>query len=148
MNASPIWKGIHRSLPLLKKGICFSIGSTTPIYGVNPESQSFLHSFHLLYSPKLTETPKIQQVVDIINQTTKQWNTPLLNNYFDPYTANLIQQIHIPSIPTVDCISWIHNKSGKFTFKLAYLVDQNPRFLDSSPLSSFEWKLLWNQKIN
>ena len=34
-----------------------------PIYGVTPKSQSFLHSFHLLYSPNLLKPQKFNKLL-------------------------------------------------------------------------------------
>jgi hypothetical protein len=91
---------------------------------------------------------EFQQVADLIIHETKQWNYELLHNLFEPQTANLIQKIHIPSLPTEDRIIWVPNKNETFTTKSAYLVDQHSRISDSGPLQPTEWKKLWNLKVN
>ena len=144
-NSSFIWKSLHKSIPMKKKGYCFSIGLGSSVNIWHDPWIPFIPSFT---PPPPSSLPNHHLVSDLIIPETRQWNRALLHNLFDQDIASLIQKIHIPFSPIEDSIFWAINLSGKFSVKLAYLSDQTSRFSNSGPLTAFEWKKLWSMKFN
>ena len=105
-------------------------------------------SFQGFIPPHSPSHSDIQLVAELIILGTRPWNHDLLHVFFYQQTASSIQQIHLSASPTEDTAIWAKNPSGKFSVKLAYLVDQEARFTSSGPLSKKDWSKLWALKIN
>ncbi|KAF3953185.1 hypothetical protein CMV_021349 [Castanea mollissima] len=144
-NSSPLWHGIIKSVPLLKLGHCHLISSGNFVNIWNDPWIPSLQGFIPPYPPTPSD---IQLVAELIISGTRLWNSHLLHVLFDQQIASSIQQIHLSASPTEDTAIWAMNPSGKFSVKLAYLIDQEARFTPSGPLSKKAWSKLWALKIN
>ena len=138
-NSSFIWKSLHKSIPMIKKGYCFSIGSSSFVNIWHDPWIPFIPSFT---PPPPSSLPDHHLVSDLIIPETRQWNRALLHNLFDQDTASLIQKIHVPFSPIEDSIFWAVSLNGKFSVKSAYLAEQTSKFSNSGPLTASEWKKL------
>lgn len=86
-------------------------------------------------------------VEDLICQSSKMWNVPLLESLFDDETVQAIIQIDIPSSPYPDQMCWIPNRSGDFSVKSAYYTDQSPRFDETIDPNSSLLSRIWKSKL-
>ena len=144
-SASPIWKGITKSIPLLRKGYYFHINSGS---SVNIWHDPWIPSLHG-FIPSTPLVPHTQHLVaELLIPGTRIWNRDLLLSLFDLPTVNSIQQIHLAASLAEDTIFWASNPRGEFTVKSALLIDQSARLSHSDPLFSKSWKKLWSLKIN
>ncbi|XP_075654880.1 uncharacterized protein LOC142625056 [Castanea sativa] len=121
-NSSYIRKGIHKSIPLIKKGYCYLIGSSS---SVNIWHDPWIPSIPSFTPTPITLLPDQQLVSKLIFPETRQWNRALLHNLFDHDIASSIQQIYIPFTLATDSIIWAKSPNGKFSVKSAYLANQN-----------------------
>ena len=119
-NASSIWKGIINSIPLLRKGFCFHINSSSSVNIWHdlwiPSLQGFIPSTPLV-------PPAQHLVAELLILGTHIWNKDLLLCLFDLPTVNHSQQIHLIASLAEDTAFWACNPSGDFTIKSALLTD-------------------------
>ncbi|XP_024004991.1 uncharacterized protein LOC112082122 [Eutrema salsugineum] len=59
-------------------------------------------------------------VYHFIHHDTKQWNVPLLNQFFQPEDVALILGLRPSRNRTLDGYAWNHSKSGLYTVKSGY----------------------------
>lgn len=59
------------------------------------------------------------RVKNLINQSTKTWDRPLLDDLFYPTDVDLIMKFK-PVISSYDFLCWQHNKSGEYSVKSGY----------------------------
>ena len=94
-NASPIWKAIEKTKPLIAKGACYLVGNGASI---NVWMDSWIP--WLVGLKPIPKDDSIQQnplmVSNLISTEDHCWNLPLLNELFKSELVEAIQKIHIP----------------------------------------------------
>ena len=94
-NASPIWKAIEKTKPLIAKGACYLVGNGASI---NVWMDSWIP--WLVGLKPIPKDDSIQQnplmVSNLISTEDHCWNLPLLNELFNSELVEAIQKIHIP----------------------------------------------------
>ena len=91
-NASPTWKAIEKTKPLIAKGACYLVGNCASInVWVDPWLDGFKPN------PKddsIQGNPLM--VSNLISIEDHCWNLSLLNKLFNFESVEAIQKIHIP----------------------------------------------------
>ena len=73
-----------------------------------------------------------QLVRDFIDQETGTWNYSLVRNSFPQEVAKAILKITIPQAEEQDTLVWFPSKTGEFSVKSAYLMENQSKFNTSS----------------
>jgi hypothetical protein len=82
-------------------------------------------------------------VSNLIIQSSKSWNVPLLTELFDPVSVKAICRIPIPLAYKQDKLVWVANSKGEFSMKSATKVIQ--ALVLAVPCDPV-WKLLWKSE--
>jgi ribonuclease HI len=117
VNQSATWKAIVHGLELLKKGICWRVGSG--------------NSIRVWRDPwiprRWTRRPagkrrpcQLKWVAQLIDQDRMQWKEEVVRDFFRPHDVEQILNIRLPSRPAEDFMSWLYEKTGVFSVKSAY----------------------------
>jgi hypothetical protein len=112
-NQSPTWKAIVHGLDLLKKGVCWRIGRGDSV-----------RIWRDPWIPRGWERKPIGKrgscglkwVSQLIDEARMEWREEIVYEYFRDVDVQKILSIRLPSRPTEDFISWLHEKSGVFQF--------------------------------
>lgn len=83
-------------------------------------------------------------VSQLIDQVPFGWKASLINDLFDPKSANVILSIHLPSSPRPGKLLWTPNPSGNFSIKSTYHIVTQPHF--PPPQANVIWGNLWKLK--
>ena len=78
--------------------------------------------------PAIPVTPVMHpnmRVSDLINQTAKDWDVGLLENYVNLDDIPLIRSLAINSSHRRDTFCWSYTKNGQYTVKSGYWVVHN-----------------------
>lgn len=87
-------------------------------------------------------------VKDLIDFESSTWNPHALNSSFSTEVVNEILKIQISPLASPKTLFWNPSKSGNFSSKSAYIVDQSNRFSPNTHPTGFNWKKLWNSKLH
>jgi hypothetical protein len=116
-NQSPMWKAIVHGLDLLKKGVCWRIGRGDSV-----------RIWRDPWIPRGWERKpigkrrscRLKWVSQLIDEARMEWREEIVYEYFRDVDVQKILSIRLPSRPTEDFISWLHEKSGVFSVRSAY----------------------------
>ncbi|XP_024015975.1 uncharacterized protein LOC112089224 [Eutrema salsugineum] len=144
------WRSMLAAKPYLKMGLRKTIGS-----GLNTRvwSDSWIPDARAR-PPRATPQIGLQDpgvlVYSFIRQDTKQWDEPLLREFFQPEDVSLILGLRPSRNRTLDGFAWNHTKSGIYTLKSGYdlirksNLEQNldvVREPSITALQSYVWKV-------
>ena len=100
-NASPIWKAIEKTKPLIAKGACYLVGNGASINVWMDSWIPWLVGFKPI--PKVDSIQRNPLMLsNLISTEDHCWNLPLLNELFNSELVEAIQKIHIPLRGKVD----------------------------------------------
>ena len=71
----------------------------------------------------------------------KAWNVSLIEHLFPLAISDAIKKIQIPGLPKPNSLIWFPSKTGDFSIKSSYRVNQKKRFSTQTTAS----KQLWRQ---
>lgn len=116
-NQSNTWKAIVHGLELLKKGICWRVGSGNSIRMWRdpwvPRGWS--------RKPIGKRRPcRLKWVAHLMDQNTMEWKEDVVRDVFREQDVEQILRIRLPSKPIEDFISWLYEKRGVFSVRSAY----------------------------
>ena len=83
-----------------------------------------------------------------MDQELQNWNANLVYGLFPIEVARAILKIQIPVQQEPNSLMWTAFKSGRFSVKLVYRMENHERFLNSSSIPSKDWKLLWSSSLH
>lgn len=143
-NALSTWRAIERLRPVIKQEACFIVGDGSNIDCWKDPWVLWLPSF--LPCPKDASVQHGSLIVsNLIIQSSKSWNVPLLTELFDPVSVKAICRIPIPLAYKQDKLVWVANSKGEFSVKSDAKVIQAPVLaVPCHPV----WKLLWKSKLH
>lgn len=140
-RGSWIWNCILDSRDLIRKGACFWI---VPHSKVRIKKDPWLPALSNFMIPHGCSIPEnLYYVRDLMTHTGRSWNTDLLYRIFTREVARSIEAIQILDSPERDVLFWIPSKSGDFSTRSAYRINQREQFTSNSHISSENWKRLW-----
>ena len=90
----------------------------------------------------------VNWVSELIHEGSRSWDRNKLVECFDDETVNQVMLIPLSQFPQDDKLIWFPSRSGSFSTKTAFWIDQQPRFDNTGPFSKPEWKSLWKLKIH
>ena len=80
----------------------------------------------------------------LIDNTTNSWKVGLINEIFEPASAQAILALPIPQRRRPDKLIWIPDAKGAFSVKSVYKANHN--FSITTSLNEAQWKGLWKIK--
>ncbi|XP_062080982.1 uncharacterized protein LOC133785782 [Humulus lupulus] len=136
-NDSRLWKGIMRSVSLLKKGLGRRIGNgnSTSIWYDN-----WLPTTPHRPVPLMDASYGVSWVSQFIEN--KMWNVAKLSQWFAKEDMERITKINIPMEDKEDNWIWLHDPIGNFSIRSAFTMP----FVGQS--QGAEWKCIWKSKIH
>lgn len=147
-GSSWTWTDIKNTRDLVLKGASFQIFCNSDVLIWKDPWIPSVENFKPQNSPINPNTLNLNLVKDLIDFETLTWDVTALNATFSPHMIEEILKIQISPLASPKTLFWFPSKSGKFSSKSAYLVDQFNRFTHNSPASNFNWKSLWNAKLH
>jgi hypothetical protein len=147
---SYIWRSIWLAKPLLSEGLIWKVGdgSNINIWGdrwiYSPHSNSIQSPVKILN--------KDAKVAEIIDQQSRWWNIPLIEQIFPPDIVEKICSLAISPGLVQDKLIWAYTANGLFSVRSAYFLemDRKARQLCCSSASvhhSPVWKIIWKLKV-
>jgi hypothetical protein len=117
VNQSITWKAIVHGLELLKKGVCWRVGSGNLIRIWRdpwiPRGWS--------RRPTGKRRPnRLKWVSQLINSDTMSWKEEVVRDLFRAHDVEQILSIKLPSKLSEDFVSWFYEKRGVFSVRSAY----------------------------
>ncbi|XP_024013218.1 uncharacterized protein LOC112087542 [Eutrema salsugineum] len=143
------WRSILAAKPYLMMGLRKTIG-----LGLNTRvwSEPWIpntRAWPARATPQIGYQDPGLLVYSFIRQDTKQWDVPLLRNFFQPEDVSLILGLRPSRNRTLDGYAWNHSKSGIYSVKTGYdlirrkKLQQEPRIIREpsiTVLQSQVWK--------
>ncbi|XP_012853795.1 PREDICTED: uncharacterized protein LOC105973319 [Erythranthe guttata] len=94
------------------------------------------------------------QVADLIDNSTKNWNEQLINDVFWPIDKERISEVPIGNLGAEDRMVWHYSRNGKFSVQTCYhnirvaLLRTNGRVHGiGSGSTTKPWNVIWNLKL-
>lgn len=87
------------------------------------------------------------KVKDIIDQSSKVRNAPLIYNLFDPGTTQLILNMPLQPLVTEDKLIWKGEKNGNYLVCSAYRMCVSDIVDNSHLYVPGHWNLVWKLKV-
>ncbi|CAJ2655005.1 unnamed protein product [Trifolium pratense] len=144
-NPSYVWRSISSAKFLVRAGARWCIGSGENIYILG---EPWIQGGTLISAsnPSVMHLQNIK-VKHLISNTTKEWDSHVINNIFDQGTADAILRTPLFQQVTSDKLVWKAEKKGNYTVKSAYRLCVE-ELLDTSHLSrpGF-WSGIWRLKV-
>ena len=145
------WRSILKGIQVLKEGIIWRIGNGQTI---NIWSDPWLPRDESRKIRSVRGNQIITKVCELINPSSNNWDTQLLNQTFNAEEVKIIKTIPIQD-GAIDNIAWHFDKKGNFSVKSAYQVVQNIKKKEEEQGSSsmditnegnnkIKWKKLWS----
>ncbi|CAJ2652404.1 unnamed protein product [Trifolium pratense] len=144
-NPSYVWRSISSAKFLVRAGArwCIDSGENISILG-----EPWIQGGTLISAsnPSVMHLQNIK-VKHLISNTTKEWDSHVINNIFDQGTADAILRTPLFQQVTSDKLVWKAEKKGNYTVKSAYRLCVE-ELLDTSHLSrpGF-WSGIWRLKV-
>lgn len=138
-------------LELLKKGVCWRVGSGKVI---SMWQDPWIPRKWTCRPIGKRRPCRLKWVSQLINQDTMEWKEEV-RDFFRPEDAKCILCIRIPSKPSDDFISWLYEKSGVFSVWSAYKLAWDLKMEEGSGKQSSSayqegiplWKEFWKIPI-
>jgi len=147
---SYLWRSICLAKPLLQEGVIWKVGDGTKI---NIWGDRWIFSPHLnsIQSP-IRILNKDAKVSEIIDQNSRWWNIPLIEQIFPAETAEKICSLAISPGTVQDRLIWAYTANGIFTVRSAYHLelDRKARYQGGSSLGPHQspmWKIIWKLRV-
>jgi hypothetical protein len=146
---SYLWRSFMTAQSVLKNGLQWRVGNETEI---KVWSDKWLPR-PTTYKPISPRRILDQQayVSDLIDQTTRTWNTGLISEVFLEEEAELIRSIPLSPLPVEDRLIWRGTKNGLFSVRSAYYMEMeniaNLQGSMSKPDEGRNWKEIWKLKV-
>ena len=150
-SPSYVWRSIHNSLGVIKKGTRWRVGNGRRIH-IWDDKWLPMPSSYKVISPQ-SDFGDYPMVSSLIDNDTWWWKVEAVRSIFLPFEASTILKIPLNYNLPKDNLIWIGNKRRVFTVKSAYhitssLVDSNEEDEGSSPDSGTSlWKRIWHHKL-
>jgi len=147
---SYIWRSIWLAKPLLREGLIWKVGdgSNINIWGdrwiFSPHSNSIQSPVHILN--------RDAKVAEIIDQDSRWWNIPLIEQIFPADIVEKICSLAISPGVEQDRQVWAFSANGLFSVRSAYYLELERKArqnccssigLQQSPI----WKIIWKLKV-
>ncbi|CAJ2649711.1 unnamed protein product [Trifolium pratense] len=144
-NPSYVWRSISSAKFLVRAGARWCIGSGE---NISILGEPWIQGGTLISAsnPSVMHLQNIK-VKHLISNTTKEWDSHVINNIFDQGTADAILRTPLFQQVTSDKLVWKAEKKGNYTVKSAYRLCVE-ELLDTSHLSrpGF-WSGIWRLKV-
>ncbi|GAU51479.1 hypothetical protein TSUD_413680 [Trifolium subterraneum] len=145
-RSSYIWQDIQQASWILKKGCCWLVGNGQNINIWNDRWINTQDS-NTTWSPKPLNTT-LEQVSDLIDQTSHQWNAQIITQNFLPIEANQILQIPLANTNEEDIVCWQGTNDGNYTVGSGYNAQMTWDTTGSEqaqPSNTLEGEQIWNK---
>uniref|UniRef100_A0A803QJM9 Reverse transcriptase zinc-binding domain-containing protein n=1 Tax=Cannabis sativa TaxID=3483 RepID=A0A803QJM9_CANSA len=144
-SPSLTWQGIHWGRQLLEEGLRFKIGNGHNVLaGVDKWIPSYFN-----FKPVSYIGPNNVPVSSFITDH-REWNLPMLNQYFQPIDVDKIVAIPLSFFPSHDRYIWHHTTTGLYTvnsgFHLAENLAENRESSGSNTHRDW-WKTFWGLSL-
>ena len=143
------WRSILSARPILDSGIQWKVGTGL---NINIWKDNWIPNTPSYMLHKLVGCD-IEQVVELIDSSSRSWIPQVLHTIFPPVFVEKILCIHLNRYLMLDKLTWKLEKKGFFLVKSAYWIARDI-VLDNIAASSslgdpynLLWKALWNSKI-
>uniref|UniRef100_A0A2N9HPK1 Reverse transcriptase domain-containing protein n=1 Tax=Fagus sylvatica TaxID=28930 RepID=A0A2N9HPK1_FAGSY len=140
------WQSILSSRNTLSKGICWRVSKGIGLDAWNAPWIPSMPDFKP--RQRIEGVYPVNWVSELIHEGSRSWDRNKLVECFDDETVNQVMLIPLDQFPQDDKLIWFPSRSGTFSTKIAFWIDQQPRFDNTGPLSKAEWKSLWKLKIH
>jgi hypothetical protein len=128
-NPSYVWRSIHASQAVVKRGLRWRIGNGTSI---NVWNQPWLRDEKQLFlTTNMGAGQEAMTVSDLVNHEDGTWKTHVVQQLFNPRDVAEILKIPLHMTHNVDVPMWRLSRNGKFSVKSAYfhlmeeIIDNN-----------------------
>ena len=119
-SPSYVWRSIHNSLGVIKKGTRWRVGNGRRIH-IWDDKWLPTPSSYKVVSPQL-DFGDYPMVSSLIDNDTMWWKVEVVRSIFLPFDASSILKIPLNYNLPEDSLIWIGNKKGVFTIKSAYHI--------------------------
>jgi hypothetical protein len=141
------WRSIWNARKLLKKGLIWRVGDGTSIKIWHDRWIPVPSSFAIQSPIRILD--REATVNDLIDEETRWWNIPLIQEVFLKDEASIICSMPICPGRQRDRLAWVGTKNGDYSVKSAYHLAndmgeaEKGSCSDSMP-TAHQWKLVWN----
>ncbi|PON97255.1 Ribonuclease H-like domain containing protein [Trema orientale] len=143
-SSSWAWKGILKCKDIICRRFYFKVGAQSSVNIWEDPWISWMNNFRPC--PRNVEAGKVNLVVaDLWDNENGFWKVELLRSLLDDLSVKQILKIHWLGSQAYDRVIWTGSRTGMFSIKTAYLLDQEYRF--SSPTARC-WQNIWKSKIH
>lgn len=132
-----IWKSIIKCKSSFLNGACYSIGRNSKVR--LREDPWIPDTPHFKFSTNFNCPANLCYVRDLMNSDRCSWNLDLIHRVVPPQTAMLIRKINILDNPEQEALIWVPSKTGNFSIKSSYIVNQREQFMSNSHISRETW---------
>ncbi|MCI12813.1 putative ribonuclease H protein, partial [Trifolium medium] len=144
-NPSYVWRSIHASQVVVRRGLKWSIGDGSKINvwrvsWLKDDENPFVTSAMIASSEELC-------VSDLMQQNERKWNEDLIHQVFNERDAKEILKIPISCTRDEDTPIWRFSNNGTYTVRSAYyqlmevIIDNNHLKVEG------EWLKIWKLKV-
>jgi hypothetical protein len=146
---SYLWRSFMTAQPVLKNGLQWRVGNGNKIKVWNDKWLPRPTTYKPISPRRLLDQQAC--VSELINQTTRTWNTGLISEIFLEEEAELIRSIPLSPLPVEDRLIWRGTKNGLFSVRSAYYMEMeniaNLQGSMSKPDEGRNWKEIWKLKV-
>jgi len=143
------WRSILKGRDVLLKDARWRVGNGETI-GVWLDAWLSSHEHPRILTPMVVGF-KEARVADLIDPSTRQWDSNMLQGLFTPNEVELIKSIPLCSSSMEDKMAWPYPSLGQYIVQSGYrfltIEDSSNHSIVRSNLNVGVWKLIWGLSI-
>ncbi|XP_057249417.1 uncharacterized protein LOC130590851 [Beta vulgaris subsp. vulgaris] len=139
-SSSYSWRSIWGAKSLVMEGLIWRVGDGMKIDiwsapWVGDEEGRFIKS---------ARVEGLEVVGDLLDVERREWNTELIDRYFNERDQHCIMAIPLSARWLQDELTWAYSKDGTYSVKTAYMLGKGGNLDDFHRV----WNILWNLNVS